>query len=293
MKKPIFKGAAVALVTPFNDKGVDFEKLSELCEFQIKNGTDAILVCGTTGEASTMPDDEHMDTIKCVIDTVSKRVPVIAGVGSNDTLHAVKLSEKAARLGSDALLHVTPYYNKASQEGLYRHFKAVAEATDLPVMLYNVPSRTCCNIDPETTARLSEIETVNSIKECRIDQAADVANLCGDNINLYTGEDGMILPMLSFGGQGVVSVLANVVPNLTHRMTAAYFEGNVQEATALQIKLTPLIHALFCDVNPIPVKAALNLMGMAVGSCRLPLCDTSPANLEQIRKALADLDLLA
>lgn len=293
MKKPIFKGAGVAIITPFNDKGVDYDKLAELCEFHIKSKTDCIVVAGTTGEASTMPDEEHLATIRFVIDTVNSRIPVIAGTGSNDTVHAVELSRKAAQFGADGLLSVTPYYNKASQKGLYLHFKAIAEATDLPIILYNVPSRTNLNINPETLARLCELPTINGIKECRIEQAGEVVSLCGDNLNLYTGEDAMVLPMLSLGGLGVISVMGNVVPALTHQMVEYYLNGNPSAATRLQIKLMPLIKALFCDVNPIPVKAALNMMGMNVGDCRLPLCDTSEANLEYIRNTLADLDLLS
>lgn len=292
MKKPIFRGSAVAIVTPFTDKGVDFAKLAELCEFQIKNQTASIIVAGTTGEASTMPDAEHLEAIRCVVDAVSHRIPVIAGVGSNDTAHAVELSKKAASLGVDGLLSVTPYYNKTSQRGLVLHFKAVAEATDLPVILYNVPSRTNLNINPETIAELSALPTINGVKECRIDQAGEVASLCGDNINLYSGEDGMVLPLLSFGGLGVISVIANIVPDLTHQMVNAWHNGDIAEATRLQIRLTPLCKAMFCDVNPIPVKTAMNMMGMNVGSCRLPLCETSLANQALIRKALADFDLL-
>jgi 4-hydroxy-tetrahydrodipicolinate synthase len=292
MKKPIFKGSAVAIVTPFTEKGVDFDKLIELCEFQIRNKTDAIVVAGTTGEASTMPDAEHLETIRCVVEAVNGRVPVIAGTGSNDTRHAVELSQKATALDVDGLLCVTPYYNKTSQHGLYLHFKAVAESTDLPIILYNVPSRTNLNINPETAAELASLPNINGIKECRIEQAGEVANLCGDQLNLYSGEDGLILPLLSFGGLGVISVMANIVPALTHQMVYAYLNGDTATATRLQVELTPLIKALFCDVNPIPVKTAMNMMGMAVGACRLPLCDTSAANQVLIRKMLAAYNLL-
>ncbi|NLM14260.1 MAG: 4-hydroxy-tetrahydrodipicolinate synthase [Clostridiaceae bacterium] len=292
MKKPIFKGSAVAIITPFTSNGIDHDKLAELCEFQIKNNTKAIIVAGTTGEASTMPDDEHLDAIRFVVQTVNGRIPVVAGTGSNDTAHAIFLSQRAADLGADALLSVTPYYNKTSQEGLYLHYKAIAEATDLPVILYNVPGRTGLNINPETMARLSQLPTINAVKECRIEQAAEAASLCGESLNLYSGEDAMVLPMLSLGGLGVISVIANVVPNLTSQMVDHFFNGEISAATRLQVRLIPLIKALFCDVNPIPVKAALNLMGMAVGKCRLPLCDTSEKNLDIIRRALADLDLL-
>ncbi len=293
MKKPVFRGSAVAIITPFTENGVDFAKLAELCEFHIANQTDAIVVAGTTGEASTMPDEEHLATIGWVIKTVNRRIPVIAGTGSNDTRHAIELSKKAAALGADALLSVTPYYNKTSQQGLFLHFKAVADAVDIPVILYNVPSRTGMNINPETLARLAELPNINGVKECRIDQAGEVANLCGDRLNLYSGEDGLVLPLMSYGGLGVISVMANIVPAQTHQMAAAYLQGDLAQATRLQVSLVPLIKALFCDVNPIPVKAAMNLMGFQVGSCRMPLCDPSAANLEKIRQELANYGLLA
>ncbi len=292
MKKPIFKGSAVAVVTPFNEQGVDFEKLAELCEFQIKNQTDCIVVAGTTGEASTMPDEEHMAAVACVVRTVRGRIPVIAGVGSNDTRHAVELTKQATALGVDGLLSVTPYYNKTSQHGLVLHFTAIAEATHLPIILYNVPGRTNLNINPETAAELAALPNINGIKECKTEQAGEVAYLCGDNLNMYSGEDGMVVPLMSFGGLGVISVIANIVPLLTHQMAAAYLEGNTAEATRLQIHLTPLVKAMFCDVNPIPVRAAMNMMGLNVGPCRLPLCEPSAANQALIRKVLADYQLL-
>jgi 4-hydroxy-tetrahydrodipicolinate synthase len=292
MKKPIFRGSGVAIVTPFTDDGVHYKKLSELCEFQIKNKTDAIIVAGTTGEASTMSDEEHLSAIQCVVETVGRRVPVIAGTGSNDTRHAVRLNKDAAALGVDGLLCVTPYYNKTSQLGLFLHFKAIADSVDLPIIVYNVPSRTNLNINPETCQRLSEIPNINGIKECRIEQAGEVAYLCKDNLNLYSGEDGMIMPLLSFGGLGVISVMANVIPEKTHRLVMNYLEGRIAEATRLQVELVPLVKALFSDVNPMPVKAALNMMGFDVGPCRMPLCDLSPANLENLKKVLGDCGLL-
>jgi 4-hydroxy-tetrahydrodipicolinate synthase len=292
MKKPIFKGSGVAIVTPFTDDGVNEKVLADLCEFQIKNGTDAIIVAGTTGEASTMPDDEHLATIACVVRTVAGRIPVIAGSGSNDTRHAVDLSRKAAALGVDGLLCVSPYYNKASQEGLYRHFKAVAEAVDCPIVLYNVPSRTGMNICPETVARLAEIENVNGLKECKLEQVPEIASLCGDKINLYSGEDGYVLPMMSYGGLGVISVVANIVPNLTHAMTIAFLEGRVTEAIQIQTRLVLLIKSAFCDVNPIPIKFALSEMGYDVGLCRMPLCEPSESAQAFIRKTLADYQLI-
>jgi 4-hydroxy-tetrahydrodipicolinate synthase len=263
-----------------------------LCEFQIKNKTDAIIVAGTTGEASTMPDSEHLATIDCVVKTVAGRIPVIAGTGSNDTRHAIELSKKAAALGVNGLLSVTPYYNKTSQQGLYLHFQAIAEQVDLPIILYNVPSRTGLNLNPETAARLAQIPNINGLKECRLEQVPDVVYQCGDNLNLYSGEDGFVLPMLSFGGKGVISVIANVVPAMTHDMVAAWFAGSPAEAARIQIALVPLIKAMFSDVNPIPIKAALNEMGFDVGPCRMPLCDLSPACLAQVRQVLTAFGLL-
>lgn len=292
MKKPIFAGSGVAVVTPFTENGVNFAKLAELCEFQIKNRTDAIIVAGTTGEASTMPDSEHLAVIEAVVSTVAGRIPVIAGTGSNDTAHAVTLSQKAAALGVDGLLCVTPYYNKTSQQGLYLHFKAVADSVDLPIILYNVPTRTGMNINPETAARLAELPNINGLKECKLEQVPDVAYLCGDNLNLYSGEDAFVLPMLSYGGKGVISVIANVVPAMTHDMVAAWLAGDPAQATRIQLSLVPLIKAMFCEVNPMPVKAALNEMGFAVGTCRMPLCDITPSSLALVRKTLADYGLI-
>lgn len=292
MKKPVFVGSAVAIVTPFTDKGVNYDTLTELCEFHIANKTDAIVVAGTTGEASTMPDHEHLAAIGHVVRAVNGRVPVIAGTGSNDTTHAVDLTRKACELGADAILSVTPYYNKCSQEGLFRHFKAVAESIAQPIILYNVPSRTALNISPLTAQRLSELPNINGIKECNLDQAPEVALLCKDELNLYTGEDPMVVPMLSLGGKGVISVVANLVPNMVHEMVEQWFAGEHDKARQIQIKLIPLIKAMFCDVNPIPVKAALNLMGKKVGLCRMPLCEPSAENLEKIRFALHQYGLI-
>lgn len=292
MKKPVFEGSGVAIVTPFNDSGVDFAKLAELCEFHIREKTDAIVVAGTTGEASTMPDAEHLEAVRCVIETVGGRIPVIAGAGSNDTTHAIELSVECERLGADALLHVSPYYNKTSQNGLYHHFKAIADAVSIPIIIYNVPSRTGMNINPETCQRLSELANISGIKECRIEQAPEVANLCGDNLIRYSGEDAMVLPILSLGGKGVISVMANIVPRHTHDMVRAYLDGNAAEATRLQVYLVPLIKAMFMDVNPIPVKAAMNLMGMNVGKCRMPLFDLSPEQLSKLESVLRQYDLI-
>lgn len=292
MKEPIFKGSGVAIVTPFTENGVNYDLLSELCEWHIQKNTDAIVVAGTTGEASTMPDDEHLSVIGHVVKQVRGRVPVIAGTGSNDTRHAIELSQRAEALNADGLLHVTPYYNKATQEGLYRHYKAIAESVNIPIIVYNVPSRTSMNINPETLARLSELPQINAVKECNIEQAGQVAYRCGDNLNLYSGEDAMVMPLLSFGGIGVISVVANIVPDITHELVTSFLEGNTQRAIQLQIKLVPLIKAMFCEVNPIPIKAALNLMGFAVGTGRMPLCEPSEASLDLISKTLSDYNLI-
>ncbi|MDD2533607.1 MAG: 4-hydroxy-tetrahydrodipicolinate synthase [Eubacteriales bacterium] len=292
MKKPIFTGSAVAVVTPFTETGVNFEVLAELCEFHIANGTDAIVVAGTTGEASTMPDHEHLATIDFVVKTVAGRIPVIAGTGSNDTRHAVELSKKAEALGVDGLLCVTPYYNKASQEGLYRHFKAVADAVNIPMILYNVPSRTGMNINPETIARLAHLPNINGLKECKLEQVPDVVYQCAHTINLYSGEDAFVMPMLSYGGKGVISVIANIVPQQTHDMVEAYLSGDTAEATRIQTSLVPLIKAMFSDVNPIPVKYALAQMGFGVGDCRMPLCEPNEATAKHILKTMADFQLI-
>lgn len=292
MKKPVFIGSGVAIVTPFLSNGIDYAKLAELCEFHIANGTDAIVVAGTTGEASTMPDEEHISSIRCVTEAVGGRVPVIAGVGSNDTGHALRLSRMAADCKVDALLHVTPYYNKTSQNGLYRHFAMIADSVDLPIILYNVPSRTGMSIDPPTLQRLSRIDNIVGIKECRIEQAAETAWLCGDDMYQYSGEDALVLPMMSYGGKGVISVAANIIPAAMHNMVASYLAGDTTTATRLQVEYISLIKALFSDVNPIPVKAAMNMMGMAVGECRLPLCEMSDTALEALRLTLGRFGLI-
>lgn len=286
MKKTIFTGSAVAIVTPFNEKGVDYSKLKELCEFHIRSKTDAIVVAGTTGEASTMPDEEHIEVIKQVVAFADKRIPVIAGTGSNDTAHAVDLSIKAMDSGADALLCVTPYYNKASQKGLYMHFEAVAKAVDIPIIMYNVPSRTSVNINPETIRRLSEIDNIVAVKECNSGQIAETVYLCGNNITIYTGEDGQILPALSLGAKGAISVMANIIPDDVHNIVESYISGNFKKALDLQIRYVPLIKALFSDVNPIPVKEAMNLLGYNVGSCRMPLCDMDESKKSELKKVL-------
>ena len=292
MKTPVFTGAAVAIVTPFKDGGVDFAKLDELCEMHVKEGTDAIVVAGTTGEASTMPDEEHLSVIARVVRTVAGRIPVIAGAGSNDTAHGIQLCREAEKLGADALLLVTPYYNKASQKGLVLHFTAMAEAVRIPIIVYNVPGRTGVNINPETCAALAKVPNIVGLKECNTAQAPEVAALCGDDLVLYSGEDGQVLPILSLGGKGVISVMANIIPADTHRLVASWLEGDLAGSLRLQLKALPLVKALFSDVNPIPVKAAMNLLGMDVGDCRLPLCGMSDAGLAGLRAELAGYGLL-
>jgi 4-hydroxy-tetrahydrodipicolinate synthase len=292
MKTPIFTGSGVAIITPFTDNGIDFNKLEELIEFQIKEGTDALIICGTTGEASTMPDDEHKAAIKFAVEKTNKRIPVIAGTGSNDTKHAVDLTQYAESVGADAILSVSPYYNKTTQKGLYEHFKLVANSVKVPVILYNVPSRTNLNIDPLTVKALSEIENITSIKECNLNQVGDIINLCGDDITIYSGNDDQVLPLLALGGKGVISVMANIIPKETHELVATFLAGNLSESRNIQLKLLNLIKALFVEVSPIPIKAAMNLMGMNVGKCRLPLVDMSEKNLNYLKDTLKQYGLI-
>lgn len=294
----IFKGAGVAIVTPMHEDGsVNYEKLEEILEFQINNSTDAIIICGTTGESSTMTHGEHLKTIKFAIDKVAKRVPVIAGTGSNCTETAIMLSKEAASYGADALLIVTPYYNKATQKGLIAHYTAIAEAVpETPIIMYNVPSRTGCNLQPATVAALvKNVKNIVGIKAASGDlsQVAKLMSMVGDDIELYSGNDDQILPILSLGGLGVISVLSNVAPKQTHDMVMKFLEGDLKEAARLQLEAVPLINALFCEVNPIPVKEAMNMMGMNVGSLRMPLCEMEESNKEILKKAMKDYGLLS
>ncbi len=287
----IFTGAGVAIVTPmYADGKVNYDKLEELLEFQIANGTDAIIICGTTGESSTLTHGEHLKAIKYAIDVVNKRIPVIAGTGSNATDTAIMLSEEAASYGADGLLLVTPYYNKATQKGLIAHFSTVAKAVPkTPIILYNVASRTGCNIEPATAAALvRDVDNIVAIKEAsgNLSQIATLMSLTDGNIDLYSGNDDQILPIMSLGGIGVISVLSNVAPRQTHDITAAYLAGDIKKAAELQIRAIPLIHALFCEVNPIPVKAALNMMGMEVGPLRMPLTEMEDAHKEVLRAVM-------
>jgi 4-hydroxy-tetrahydrodipicolinate synthase len=292
MRKLVFTGSAPAVITPFNSSGIDFNKLEELIEFQIREGSDAIVVCGTTGEASTMTDEEHQEAIRFTVEKAHGRIPVIAGTGSNDTKYAVWLTEYAEAAGADAALSVTPYYNKTTQQGLYMHFKAIAESVKIPVIIYNVPSRTNLNIDPPTLQRLCEFENIAGIKECNLAQVGDIMNLCGDDFTVYSGEDAFILPLLSLGGKGVISVMANIIPNDTHKMVVKFLNGDLEGAKRLQLASLPLIKALFVEVSPVPVKTAMNLMGMNAGDVRLPLVEMSDTNLEYLRQALKNYGLL-
>ncbi len=294
MKKTVFKGSGVAIITPFTETGVNFDELGKMLDYHIENGTDAIIICGTTGEASTMPDEEHCATIKYAVDHIAGRIPVIAGTGSNDTPHAVKLSKYAEEAGCDAILSVTPYYNKATQGGLIKHFSAIANAINIPVILYNVPSRTGCNILPETALELSKIDNIVGIKEAsgNLSQVAKLASICPEDFAIYSGNDDQILPVLSLGGLGVISVVANVAPKETHDMVMKFLDGDIKGAKELQLGMIELCDALFCEVNPIPVKAAMKLMGWKTGDLRLPLTEITDKGLSQLKSAMAGYGLI-
>ena len=286
----IFKGAGVAIVTPmYEDGSVNYDKLAELLEEQIAGGTDAIIICGTTGESATMSEAEHSKVIKFAIDKVAKRIPVIAGTGSNCTQTAIELSKQAEADGADALLLVTPYYNKATQKGLIAHYTAIAESVSLPIIMYNVPSRTGCNIQPETAAYLAKnVKNIVAIKEAsgNISQVAKVKALAGDSLDIYSGNDDQVIPLLALGGIGVISVMSNVAPKQTHDMVMEYMEGDREKALKIQLAALPLIDALFCEVNPIPVKAALNLMGKEVGPLRAPLTTMEEAHQQTLAQGI-------
>ena len=288
----VFKGAGVAIVTPmYDNEEVNYDKLGELLEEQIARGTDAIIICGTTGEASTLTHEEHLAVIKYAVEKVNHRVPVIAGTGSNATDTAIYLSTEAEKYGADALLLVTPYYNKATQKGLKLHFSKIAESVKLPIILYNVPSRTGCNLQPETIVWLAEhVENIVGVKEAsgNISQVAKLMSLAKGNVELYSGNDDQIVPVMALGGSGVISVLSNVAPELSHDIATTYLEGDVKKSCELQLQAIELIDALFCEVNPIPVKTALNLMGKEVGPLRAPRCTIEAANEEKLRKALVN-----
>ncbi len=290
----IFKGSGVALITPFSEDGIDFLKLGELIEWHIDNKTDAIIICGTTGEASTMSEIERKETIEFTVKKVNKRIPVIAGTGTNNTRASIDMSIWAQSIGVDGLLIITPYYNKTTQKGLIEHFKAINNNVSIPIIVYNVPGRTGMNIAPKTLSHIADFKNIVAIKEASgdISQIAKIKSLCGDKIEIYSGNDDQIIPILSLGGIGVISVLANVVPKETHDIVDLYLKGNIKEALDLQIKLLPLCETLFIETNPIPVKTALNLMNKQVGNLRLPLCDMEESNLSLLKNELNKLNLI-
>ncbi len=295
MKKRIFTGAGVAIVTPmYEDGSINWDAYGQLIDWQIANGTDAIIVCGTTGESATLNDEEHVESIRFVTEKVAGRVPVVAGAGSNDTAYAIKLAKDAAAIGVDGLLLVTPYYNKTSQRGLVAHFNAIADATDLPIILYSVPSRTGVNILPATCQELAKHPNIVAIKEAsgNMEQVAKIKALCGDQLDIYSGEDSLIVPVMSVGGIGVISVLSNVVPKETHEICQLYLDGKTSESAALYLKYLELASALFSDVNPIPVKEALNLMGKQAGPCRLPLIGMSEEGKAALKGVMARYGLI-
>lgn len=289
MKNTIFTGAAIAIITPMNaDGSINYDVLGEMIDTQIENGTDAIVICGTTGEASTMTDEEHLECIRFAVQRTAKRVPVIAGTGSNDTAYAVKLSKEAESVGADALLLVTPYYNKTTQKGLIAHFTAVADAVNIPIVLYNIPGRTGMNMEVATVKKLAEHRNIVAIKEAsgNISYAAKLIAECGDVIDVYSGNDDMIVPLMSLGAKGVISVLSHVIPKETHDMVQLCLDNNFAEATKLQIEYLDLINNLFIEVNPIPVKEAMNMVGVNAGPCRLPLVEMSEEHKAVLRASL-------
>lgn len=294
MKKIIFEGCGTAIVTPFTDTGVNFEEFRKLIEFQIENEVDAIVVCGTTGEASTMTEEEKKETIKFAINVVNKRTKVIVGTGSNNTKSAIEMSKFAEEAGADGILVVTPYYNKTTQRGLIAHYTEIAKSVSLPIIMYSVPGRTGVNILPETCKELSKIENIVAIKEAsgNLSQVAKIASLCRDDLAIYSGNDDQIIPVLSLGGKGVISVLSNIMPKYTHDMTKKYFEGNVKEATKMQLDVIDLTDSLFVEVNPIPVKHSLNLMGYNFGTPRLPLVELSDKNKELMEEVMKKHNLI-
>jgi 4-hydroxy-tetrahydrodipicolinate synthase len=290
----LFKGSGVAIVTPFDESGVNFNKLEELIEWHIKSGTDAIIICGTTGEASTMTDQEKKEAIKFTVDVVNKRIPVIAGTGTNNTAASISMSKWAESIGVDNVLVITPYYNKTTQKGLIAHFKAISESINIPIIIYNVPSRTGMNILPKTLLELCKYPNIAAIKEAsgNISQIAEMKALCRDRIIIYSGNDDQTIPILSLGGNGVISVLANIIPNEVHSLCQLYFEGKHEEALKIQLNTLALNNSLFIETNPIPVKTAMNLLHFNVGNLRLPLCDMTEENLEIMKNELKKYGLL-
>lgn len=295
MRQPIFTGAGVAIVTPFHEDGsVNYECLAKILEDQIANSTDAIVICGTTGESATLSPKEHLDVIKYTVDVVNHRIPVIAGTGSNETAVAVELSNDAEKAGVDGLLIVTPYYNKASQRGLVKHYNYIADRVSSPIIIYNVPSRTGVNVLPETYAELSEHKNIVGAKEAsgNLSQIAQTMALCGDKLDVYSGNDDQIVPIMSLGGKGVISVLSNICPKIAHDIPSLYLDGKCKESAELQLKYLELCNAMFMDVNPIPVKVAMNLMGMDVGPLRLPLCEMDDSKTEKLGTILKKYELI-
>ena len=292
----VFKGAGVAIVTPMNaDESVNYDKLDEIIEEQIAGGTDAIVIVGTTGEGSTLSMEEHSECIKKAVEFTKHRIPVVAGTGSNCTATAIQLTQEAEEHGADAALVVTPYYNKATQKGLIAHYSAIADSTKLPLILYNVPGRTGTNIAPQTVATLRKTKkNIVGVKDAtaNLAQTSEMMRLCDGDIELYSGEDGLVVPILSLGGIGVISVVSNVAPHDVHEMVMSFLNGDIEKARQIQLRELPLVDALFCEVNPIPVKTAMNLMGKEVGPLRLPLCEMEPENLEKLKKAMKDYGLL-
>ncbi|MBQ3161709.1 MAG: 4-hydroxy-tetrahydrodipicolinate synthase [Oscillospiraceae bacterium] len=295
MKNTVFTGAGVAIITPMNTDGsINWDEFGRIIDFQIENGTDAIIVCGTTGESATMTDDEHVEAIRYCVERVNKRVPVIAGTGSNDTKYAVALSKHAEELGADALLVVTPYYNKTSQRGLVAHFTAIADSVNIPIILYNVPSRTGTNIALDTYVTLSKHKNIVATKEAsgNLSTIAQIIEACGDDLDVYSGNDDQIVPIMALGGKGVISVLSNVLPKETHEMTKLCLDNNVLEAAKMQIKYLDLANNLFIDVNPIPVKEAMNLMGFNAGECRLPLLKMEQSKIDKLAASMKNVGLI-
>ncbi|MGL5477476.1 MAG: 4-hydroxy-tetrahydrodipicolinate synthase [Clostridium sp.] len=290
----IFEGSGVALVTPFNENGVNFEKLKELLEWHVSMGTDAIVICGTTGEATTMTTEEKKEVIKFTVDIINKRIPVIAGTGTNNTSASIEMSKYAESVGVDCLLVITPYYNKTNTKGLFKHFEAINDAVNIPIMLYNVPSRTNMNISPSAVLELSKLKNIVAVKEAsgNFSQIAEIRALLGDKIDIYSGNDDQIVPVMSLGGKGVISVLANVVPKEVHEMTKAYLNGECKKALDIQIETLNLSNSLFLETNPIPVKTALNLMGKEVGPLRLPLYEMDETLKETLVKNLKNHNLI-
>lgn len=294
MKKEVFKGCGTAIITPFTTNGVNFEEFKKMLEFQIREGADAIIVCGTTGESSTMTEKEKKETIKFAVDVVNKRIPVIAGTGSNCTKNAIEMSKYAESVGVDALLIVTPYYNKTTQQGLIEHYKTIAHEVKIPIIMYNVPSRTGVNILPKTCFELSKIENIVAVKEAsgNISQVAEIANLCRENLAIYSGNDDQILPVLSVGGSGVISVLSNIIPKDVHNMVYSFLDGNIKNAIKLQLDTLNLTASLFSEVNPIPIKAACSMLGYDVGIPRLPLIEMSVEAKEKLKQEIKNYGLL-